>query len=115
MTVKELKNEIYSYQDVMDLDVNALAKENNFPCISRMKKAELIAFLELLEEMQKESEVEEAVESEVESEEIQILKNKIQEVLQQMQHTLDNKDWTILHERYLDYKMKLRLLQKQLE
>ena len=109
MTVKELQNEIYSYQDAMDLDVNALAKENNFPCISRMKKAELIAFLELLEEMQEESEViEETVDVELNQ---AVIKESIKSILAAMNATLDNTIWTELHQRYLHLKSELKRLE----
>lgn len=44
---------------------------------------------------------------------MEILKERIQETLKEMNKTLDNKDWTVLHERYLEYKMELRKLKAQ--
>ena len=109
MTCTELRNEIYNYQDVLDLDINAFAKENNFPCISRMKKAELIAFLELLEEMQKEEEViEETVDVELNQ---VVIKESIKITLAAMNATLDNTTWTELHQRYLHLKSELKRLE----
>lgn len=110
MTVKELQNEIKSLLDNQDdtfkENAKQLAKDAfGTSSLSRMKKAELQQYYEMLVAL---VEVEE--EEEVESEEIQILKNKIQETLTAMNETLNNDTWTILHERYLDYKMKLRLL-----
>ena len=111
MTCTELRNEIYSFQDINNFDVNAFAKENNFPCISRMKKAELIIFLELLEEMQKESEeevIEETVDVELNK---AVIKESIKTTLAAMNATLDNTTWTELYQRYLHLKSELERLE----
>ena len=41
------------------------------------------------------------------------IKGYIQTTLEEMQRTLDDKEWAMLHERYLEYKMELRKIKAQ--
>lgn len=45
---------------------------------------------------------------------IKVLESYIQATLEQMQRTLDDKEWMAYHERYLAYKMEIRKLKKEL-
>lgn len=45
---------------------------------------------------------------------IAVLESYIQDTLEQMQRTLDNREWMAYHERYLAYKMEIRKLKKEL-
>lgn len=45
---------------------------------------------------------------------IEVLESYIKATYQSMQRTLDNNEWKAYHEQYLDYKMELRQLKKEL-
>ena len=110
MTCTELQNEIKSLLDNQDdtfkENAKQLAKDTfNTSSLSRMKKAELIIFLELLEEMQKESET---VDVELNQ---AVIKESIKTTLAAMNATLDNTTWTELHQRYLHLKSELERLE----
>ena len=83
--------------------------------------SELIArIMEVLEAAEKEEqEAAEAVEAadqvvaQVEAR-IEALESYIKATCQAMQRTLDDNEWKAYHERYLDYKMELRQLKREL-
>lgn len=117
MTCTELKNEIKIFLDNQDdtfkENAKQLAKDAfGTSSLSRMKKAELQQYYEMLVALVEVEEEEEVIEETVDVELNQaVIKESIKTTLAAMNATLDNTTWTELHQRYLHLKSELKRLE----